>query len=150
MESISVQAALKSPSVHKADRSPLITECAVPVPPDASCESQASVVSFEAYMRKLIKEGYWIEFFIEGGRSRTGKCLPPKLGILANIVDAVKSGAAEDVNLVPVSLGYERVIEEGAYSRELGGGIADITARSQFDELSFGASRNIQIFDKHF
>ncbi len=77
---------------------------------------------FEAYIRKLIKEGYWIEFFIEGGRSRTGKCLPPKLGLLSDIVAAVTSGATRDLNIVPVSIGYERIMEEGAYSRELDGG----------------------------
>jgi glycerol-3-phosphate O-acyltransferase len=77
--------------------------------------------TFAAYIRKLVKEGYWIEFFIEGGRSRTGKCLPPKMGILNDVVQAVLDGASRDVALVPVSIGYERVVEEGAYSRELGG-----------------------------
>lgn len=78
-------------------------------------------MTFQAYVRKIVKEGYWIEFFIEGGRSRTGKCLPPRMGILGNVVDAVIDGAARDVCLVPVSIGYERVVEEGAYSRELSG-----------------------------
>ncbi len=78
-------------------------------------------MTFEAYMRKLVKEGYWVEFFIEGGRSRTGKCLPPKLGMLSNFVDALLDGATRELYFVPVSIGYERVIEERAYSRELSG-----------------------------
>jgi len=77
--------------------------------------------TFAAYIRKLVKEGYWIEFFIEGGRSRTGKCLPPKMGMLTDVVQSVLDGASRDVALVPCSIGYERVVEEGAYSRELGG-----------------------------
>ena len=78
-------------------------------------------MTFQAYMRKLVKEGYWVEFFIEGGRSRTGKSLPPKLGMLSNFVEAVFDGATRDLYFVPVSIGSERVLEEGAYSRELSG-----------------------------
>ncbi len=77
--------------------------------------------TFRAYIRKLIKEGVWIEFFIEGGRSRTGKSLPPRFGLLGEIVHAVRSGAAKEVFLVPVGLSYERVIEGESYQRELSG-----------------------------
>ena len=42
----------------------------------------------DAYIRRLIRDGYSIEFFLEGGRSRTGKLLPPKLGLLNMVVDA--------------------------------------------------------------
>ncbi|TNF28032.1 MAG: hypothetical protein EP329_18545 [Deltaproteobacteria bacterium] len=79
-------------------------------------------LAFREYLRKLVKEGYWIEFFIEGGRSRTGKMLPPKFGMLKIIVDAIRDGAAKDVYLVPIYVGYEQVIEEGAFTRELRGG----------------------------
>jgi|GEM_PF-45387 len=78
-------------------------------------------LAFREYLRKLIKEGYWIEFFLEGGRSRTGKMLPPKYGMLRRIVDAIESGAAPDVHFVPIYVGYEQIIEERAYSRELAG-----------------------------
>lgn len=73
------------------------------------------------YVRKLLKEGYWIEFFIEGTRSRSGKSLTPKYGMLAMIVDAVASGAAPDVNLMPVAVTYEKVIEEKSYQAESAG-----------------------------
>ena len=62
-----------------------------------------------------------IEVFLEGTRSRTGKMLMPKLGLLAMIVDAWRSGARDDVQLVPVSIGYERIIEARSYERELSG-----------------------------
>lgn len=77
---------------------------------------------FRSYMRFLIREGYTQEFFIEGARSRTGKLLTPKLGILSAIVNAFVEGARRDMYLVPVSIHYGRVVEEQAYSRELGGG----------------------------
>lgn len=79
-------------------------------------------LAFREYLKKLVQEGFWLEFFIEGGRSRTGKMLSPKFGVLKVIVDAIKSGAAPDVHFVPVYVGYEQVIEEKAFSRELGGG----------------------------
>ncbi len=78
-------------------------------------------LAFREYLKKLVSEGYWVEFFIEGGRSRTGKMLSPKFGVLKVIVDAIRSGAAPDVQFVPVYVGYEHVIEEKAFSRELGG-----------------------------
>lgn len=80
---------------------------------------------FRAYVRKLLREGNSIEFFIEGGRSRTGKVLPPKLGLLGMIVDAAleDDGAqARRAQVVPISIGYEKVIEEKSYAAELRGG----------------------------
>lgn len=76
---------------------------------------------FRSYMKFLIREGYTQEFFIEGGRSRTGKILTPKLGMLSAIVDAFAQGVRRDLYLVPVSIHYGRVVEEEAYQRELGG-----------------------------
>ena len=75
----------------------------------------------DAYVRRLIKEGWAIEFFLEGGRSRTGKLLPPKLGLLNMIVDAALAQAHRPVYFVPVSIGYERTMEESAFARELSG-----------------------------
>jgi glycerol-3-phosphate O-acyltransferase len=76
----------------------------------------------DAYIRRLIKGGYAIEFFLEGGRSRTGKLLSPKLGLLNMVVDAAISLEQRTVSFVPVSIGYERMMEEGAFARELSGG----------------------------
>ena len=76
---------------------------------------------FRSYLAFLIREGYTQEFFIEGGRSRTGKILTPKLGMLSAIVNAFVGGVRRDLFLVPVSIYYERVVEEEAYKRELVG-----------------------------
>lgn len=75
----------------------------------------------DAYVRRLIKEGHALELFLEGGRSRTGKLLEPKLGLLNMIVDAALGAETRAISFVPVSIGYERMMEEGAYARELSG-----------------------------
>lgn len=85
---------------------------------------------FRRYLAFLIQEGYTQEFFIEGGRSRTGKILTPKLGVLTAIVEAFCEGIRRDLYLVPVSIQYGRVVEEEAYQRELGG------AEKQAESLS--------------
>ncbi len=77
---------------------------------------------FSEYIHKLLEEGYNIEQFIEGGRSRTGKLLMPKLGLLSIIINAYKNGACEDMLIVPIYVGYDRIIEEKSYLLELGGG----------------------------
>ncbi|MEM6957289.1 MAG: 1-acyl-sn-glycerol-3-phosphate acyltransferase, partial [Myxococcota bacterium] len=76
----------------------------------------------DAYLRKLVTEGFSIEFFLEGGRSRTGKLRPPKLGLLAMVADAAQKAPLKEVSFVPISIGYERIIEEGSYMQELSGG----------------------------
>ncbi len=76
----------------------------------------------DAYMRRLLKDGWPLEFFLEGGRSRTGKLLSPKLGLLSMVVDAALGTSSRKVYFCPISIGYERVVEEGSYVRELSGG----------------------------
>ena len=77
---------------------------------------------FSAYLQKLLIEGFSVEFFIEGGRSRSGKLLSPKLGLLSIILDAYANGEIEDVVFVPTYIGYDRVLEEKSYLHELEGG----------------------------
>ena len=77
---------------------------------------------FSEYIHKLLEEGFNVEQFIEGGRSRTGKLLPPKLGLLSILINAYKNGACEDLIVVPVFIGYDQVLEESAYLHELEGG----------------------------
>jgi glycerol-3-phosphate O-acyltransferase len=81
---------------------------------------------FAHYLTFLIREGYTQEFFIEGGRSRTGKIQTPKLGMLSAIVEAFVGGVRRDLYLVPVSIQYGRVVEEDAYQHELGGGKKEV------------------------
>jgi glycerol-3-phosphate O-acyltransferase len=73
------------------------------------------------YVRRLIQEGYAIEVFIEGGRSRTGKVLRPKLGMIEMSLRALALTPRRDVGILPTFIGYEKVIEESAYIRELEG-----------------------------
>jgi glycerol-3-phosphate O-acyltransferase len=77
---------------------------------------------FAEYVHKLLEEGYHIEQFIEGGRSRTGKLLMPKLGLLSILISAFQNDACEDMIFVPIYIGYDRIIEETSYLHELGGG----------------------------
>ncbi len=77
---------------------------------------------FAEYIHKLLEEGYNVEQFIEGGRSRTGKLLMPKLGLLSILMNAFKNGACNDLLMVPIYVGYDRIIEEKSYLHELGGG----------------------------
>jgi glycerol-3-phosphate O-acyltransferase len=75
----------------------------------------------DAYVRRLIREGASLEFFPEGGRSRTGKLLPPKLGLLSIVVDAALGVPNRTTWFCPVSIGYERFVEEEAFVQELAG-----------------------------
>ena len=77
---------------------------------------------FLEYVYKILQEGFNIEFFLEGSRSRTGKMLSPKTGLLSIIIDAYHSGACNDLTFVPVNIGYDRIIEEAAYIHEVEGG----------------------------
>ncbi len=75
-----------------------------------------------AYVKRLMRDGFPQEFFIEGGRSRTGKLAFPKTGLLAMEVDAWHEGAERDLFFVPVAIDYEKLPEGKSYARELGGG----------------------------
>ena len=65
----------------------------------------------QTYIDVILQEGYNFECFIEGGRSRTGKLLSPKLGILSFILESLLSGRVEDAIICPVSIQYDKVIE---------------------------------------
>jgi glycerol-3-phosphate O-acyltransferase len=76
----------------------------------------------DAYTRRLIKDGWALEFFLEGGRSRTGKLRPPKLGLLSIVIDAALAVPTHTTWFCPVSIGYERLVDEKALVHELTGG----------------------------
>jgi glycerol-3-phosphate O-acyltransferase len=77
---------------------------------------------FAEYLYKLLEEGFNIELFIEGGRSRSGKLLMPKLGLITLLFNAFKEKICEDMIFVPVFIGYDQVLEETAYLQEITGG----------------------------
>ncbi|XP_048748231.2 glycerol-3-phosphate acyltransferase 1, mitochondrial-like [Ostrea edulis] len=69
------------------------------------------------YIEELLKRGQSVEFFLEGGRSRSGKTCIPKAGLLSIIKETLSSGQVEDVYIVPVSINYEKLMD-GNFSRE--------------------------------
>jgi glycerol-3-phosphate O-acyltransferase len=79
-------------------------------------------VVFREYVVQLMQQGYPIEFFIEGTRSRTGKLIKPRYGMLDMVLRAFVSGRVENVAVVPISVGYEKIIEASSYKHELEGG----------------------------
>jgi len=76
---------------------------------------------FKQYVKTLINEGYSIEFFIEGTRSRTGKIISPKMGMLKYLIEAVDEGYNKDLIFVPITVNYDRLLEENSYLKEIMG-----------------------------
>ena len=76
---------------------------------------------FKAYFAMLFKQGYPIEFFTEGGRSRTGRLLPAKTGLLAMSVQTFLDQPERNVMIVPVYIGYDHIMEVSTYMKELSG-----------------------------
>ena len=77
---------------------------------------------FTRYIKALLEEGHPLEFFIEGGRSRSGKLILPKIGFLSILLQAYSEGYCNDLVFVPSSISYDRIMEEKSYLKELGGG----------------------------
>ena len=76
---------------------------------------------FREYLCTLFKKGYSTEFYIEGGRSRTGRTLPPRTGLVAMSVESQLSGNPRPITFIPTYLGYEKVMEVNSYMSELNG-----------------------------
>jgi glycerol-3-phosphate O-acyltransferase len=76
---------------------------------------------FATYVAALLQEEEPIEFFLEGGRSRTGKMAAPKYGMLSMLIRAYQDKVCDNLALIPVHLGYDRIIEEHSYLKELRG-----------------------------
>lgn len=76
---------------------------------------------FREYLEQLFNKGYPVKFYAEGGRSRTGRLLPAKTGMLAMTIQALLKGVKRPVSIVPVYIGYEHVIEVKGYLKELRG-----------------------------
>ena len=91
-----------------------------------------STVMFE-YLAKLISMGTPVEYFVEGGRSRTGRLLKPRPGMLAMTVRAFLKYRKRPVAFIPVYVGYEKMIEGKAYLAELSG--HDKKAESLFTSI---------------
>lgn len=73
------------------------------------------------YLFHLLEAGFSLSFYPEGGRSRSGKLLKPKLGILSMLVQSRLGKTGKPLLLVPVYIGYDKVMEARSYLKELGG-----------------------------
>ena len=78
-------------------------------------------VVFMKYLAAIMARGHSIEYFIEGGRSRTGRLLHPKTGMLSMTVRSFLRDPVRPVVFVPVYFGYERIVEANTYISELSG-----------------------------
>ena len=76
---------------------------------------------FSEYLHAILRRGFPIEYFVEGGRSRSGLMLPAKAGLLSMTVDSFLREPARPLVFVPVYIGYEQLIEAGSYAAELAG-----------------------------
>lgn len=76
---------------------------------------------FNEYLHTLFTKGFPVEYFVEGGRSRTGRMLQPKTGMLAITLRSFLRNSRMPIVFVPVYIGYERVLEGRTYLGELRG-----------------------------
>ncbi len=76
---------------------------------------------FNEYLYQVYRRGHCVEFFPEGGRTRTGRLLQPRMGLLKMSVDHQLRGLPKPLAFVPVYFGYEKVVEGGSYLSELRG-----------------------------
>lgn len=77
---------------------------------------------FNTYLKELVQRGHSLEYFIEGGRSRSGLLLPAKPGMLSMTVQAYLSEPVRPIIFVPVYFGYEKLLEGRSFTNELAGG----------------------------
>uniref|UniRef100_A0AAY5KYM0 Glycerol-3-phosphate acyltransferase 1, mitochondrial n=1 Tax=Esox lucius TaxID=8010 RepID=A0AAY5KYM0_ESOLU len=73
-----------------------------------------------AYTEELLRQQQFLEIFLEGTRSRSGKPSPARAGMLSIVVDAMCTGAIPDVLVVPVGISYDRILEGNYNSEQLG------------------------------
>jgi glycerol-3-phosphate O-acyltransferase len=98
---------------------------------------------FNAYLRKILQRGHSIEYFVEGTRSRTGRLLAPKAGMLAMTVNSYIQNPALPVVFIPVYFGYEKLIEGNSFISEMSG------AKKKKESL-FGLIRSINSLREYF
>lgn len=70
------------------------------------------------YIDYLLEKRFALEWYVEGGRSRSGKLREPRLGLLAYVADSYQRGITDDVVLVPVSIAYDQITDVSAYTAE--------------------------------
>lgn len=98
---------------------------------------------FREYMSQLFARGVSIEYFIEGGRSRTGRSLAPRGGLLSMTLRSYLRESRRPVMFQPVYIGYEKIMEGDSYIGELSG-------KPKKKESWFGLLRAFGVLRKHY
>ncbi len=98
---------------------------------------------FNEYLFHMIRKGFPLEYFIEGGRSRTGKMLTPKLGMLSMTARNYLRSPELPLAFVPVYVGYEKIFEGSSYLNELSG-------KKKKKESLFGLFHSFKGIKKNF
>lgn len=107
-------------------------------------------LTFEAYIYYLLKTGQVVEFFFEGGRTRTGKLLKPKYGLFQMLLEAHSHLKEKPLMFVPVSLAHEHIPEEKAHARELGGAKKVAESGTQLFKLVKLVNKRLGTIHIHF
>ncbi len=76
---------------------------------------------FSEYLYEVYRLGHCVEFFPEGGRTRTGRLLPARIGLLKMSIAHARRGLPRPLAFVPVYFGYEKLIEAASYLDEMRG-----------------------------
>ncbi|MCW8809140.1 MAG: glycerol-3-phosphate 1-O-acyltransferase PlsB, partial [Rhodanobacter sp.] len=100
-------------------------------------------VVFKEYMAQLIDRGVPMEYFVEGGRSRTGRLLAPRAGMLVMTVRAFLRAPRRPVLFQPVYIGYEKLMEGKSYAGELSG-------QPKEKESLLGLLRGLKVLRQHY
>ncbi|NNF16807.1 MAG: glycerol-3-phosphate 1-O-acyltransferase PlsB [Gammaproteobacteria bacterium] len=98
---------------------------------------------FDAYLRRNLSKGVSIEYFVEGTRSRTGKLLNAKSGMLSMTMKSYLKDKVRPIIFVPVYFGYERLLEGASYARELSGA-------SKEKETVWGLIKSLRLLRQNF
>ena len=96
----------------------------------------------QQYVDYLIEKRFTLEWYLEGGRSRSGKLLPPRFGLFANVVDAYRRHKSPDVQLIPVAIVYDQIQDVGDYVAEQRGAAKEKESLGWFLRLIRRLHRN--------
>jgi glycerol-3-phosphate O-acyltransferase len=110
-------------------------------------DDQVYKFAVREYFGYLVAKRFNLEWYMEGGRSRTGKLRPPRYGLLRYLVAALDDERADNVYLIPTSITYEQLEEVGAMAAEQSGarkqaeGLRWLAGYAKAQQRNVGAAR---------